>query len=46
MVNLDAAHNTMLLELETELRMSASDVLRMCIAATYTARKKEKTRRG
>lgn len=45
-VNLDAAHNTMLLELETELRMSASDVLRLCIATTYTARKGRGKREG
>jgi hypothetical protein len=39
MVNLDAAHNTMLLELEDELRMSASDVLRLCIRIAYNERK-------
>jgi hypothetical protein len=38
-VNLDAAHNTMLLELEDELRMSASDVLRLCIRIAYNERK-------
>lgn len=42
MVNLDAIHNTILIELEDEMRMSTSDILRWAIRVAHASRVKKR----